>query len=207
MGREYLCCHSDLVIILIHLPFPGLGPCLLCLQVSGRVLTGVLGGPYPPALPGPGSLSALPAGQWPGTHWGAGRSGLPAHWGSRGFPSQNGVHLRLRILLQVSLSFLTLFFLLSRVLYIFLKSVISVVSLDNSTVLPLDFLFFFFFLQLHLQHMEVPRLGVEFELQLPAYTKATAAPALGRICNLHCSLPDPYSSERGRGSNLHAHGY
>ena len=32
----------------------------------------------------------------------------------------------------------------------------------------------FFFLGSHLQHMEVPRLGVELELQLPAYATATA---------------------------------
>ena len=31
-----------------------------------------------------------------------------------------------------------------------------------------------FFLGLHQQHMEFPRLGVESELQLPAYTTATA---------------------------------
>ena len=31
-----------------------------------------------------------------------------------------------------------------------------------------------FFLELHPQHMEVPRLGVKSELQLPAYTTATA---------------------------------
>ena len=31
-----------------------------------------------------------------------------------------------------------------------------------------------FFLGPHLQHMEVPRLGVKLELQLPAYTTATA---------------------------------
>ena len=36
------------------------------------------------------------------------------------------------------------------------------------------FLFLFFFLGLHLRHMDVPRLGVESELQLPAYTTATA---------------------------------
>ena len=35
-------------------------------------------------------------------------------------------------------------------------------------------LLFFCFLGLHSQHMEVPRLGVELELQLPAYTTATA---------------------------------
>ena len=32
----------------------------------------------------------------------------------------------------------------------------------------------FFFLGRHLQHMEVPRLGVKSELQLPAYAAATA---------------------------------
>ena len=40
-------------------------------------------------------------------------------------------------------------------------------------------------LGLHLQHMEVPRLGVQVELQLPAYTTATATPDLSRICDLH----------------------
>ena len=34
--------------------------------------------------------------------------------------------------------------------------------------------FFFFFLGPHLQHMEVPRLGADWELQLLAYTTATA---------------------------------
>ena len=36
--------------------------------------------------------------------------------------------------------------------------------------------FFFFFLGPHLWHMEVPRLGVESELQSLAYTTATAMP-------------------------------
>ena len=36
--------------------------------------------------------------------------------------------------------------------------------------------------------MEVPRLGVKSELQLPAYTTATAMPNLNRICNLYLSL-------------------
>ena len=44
---------------------------------------------------------------------------------------------------------------------------------------------FFFFLGPHLWHMEVPRLGTESELQLPA--TATATPDPRRICNLHCS--------------------
>ena len=38
--------------------------------------------------------------------------------------------------------------------------------------------FFFFFSGPHLRHMEVSRLGVESELQLPAYTTATAMPDL-----------------------------
>ena len=35
------------------------------------------------------------------------------------------------------------------------------------------YIHFFFFLGLHPWHMAVPRLGVESELQLPAYTTAT----------------------------------
>ena len=35
--------------------------------------------------------------------------------------------------------------------------------------------------------MEVPRLEVELELQLPAYTTATAMPDLSHICDLHHS--------------------
>ena len=46
------------------------------------------------------------------------------------------------------------------------------VELDENQVNV--FLNFFVFLGLHLWHMEVPRLGVEWELQLPAYTTATA---------------------------------
>ena len=45
-----------------------------------------------------------------------------------------------------------------------------------------------FVLRLYLRHMEVLRLGVESELQLPAYATATAMPDLSRICDLHCSL-------------------
>ena len=36
--------------------------------------------------------------------------------------------------------------------------------------------------------MEVPRLGAESELQLPAYTTAIAMPDLSLICDLHLSL-------------------
>ena len=50
-----------------------------------------------------------------------------------------------------------------------------------------SFLLFLVFLGPHPQHMEVPRLGVESELQLPAYTTATAGWDLSRICKLHHS--------------------
>ena len=39
----------------------------------------------------------------------------------------------------------------------------------------------------HLQHMEVPKLGVKSELQLPAYTTVTATLDPSRICDLHHS--------------------
>ena len=48
-----------------------------------------------------------------------------------------------------------------------------------------EIFFFFCFLGPHLQHVEVPRLGVELELQLPAYTTATAMPDLNHLCDPH----------------------
>ena len=72
-------------------------------------------------------------------------------------------------------------------------------------MLPYYFLyiliFFSPFLVLHLQHMEVPRLGIKLELQLPAYTKATATWDLSQVCNLHHSaqrhgIPDPLSKAK-----------
>ena len=49
------------------------------------------------------------------------------------------------------------------------------------------FVCFFDFSGLLLRHMEVPRLGVELELQLPANTTATATSDPSRICDLHHS--------------------
>ena len=46
---------------------------------------------------------------------------------------------------------------------------------------------FFYFLGLHLRHMEVPRPRAESELQQPAYTTTTATPDPSRVCNLHHS--------------------
>ena len=45
----------------------------------------------------------------------------------------------------------------------------------------------FFFLGLLVQHAEVPRLGVESALLLPAYTTATEILNLRCVCDLHCS--------------------
>ena len=45
----------------------------------------------------------------------------------------------------------------------------------------------YFFLGPHPQHMKVPRLGFELELQLLAYTTATATLDQRRICDLHHS--------------------
>ena len=45
----------------------------------------------------------------------------------------------------------------------------------------------FVILGLYLRHMEIPKLGIELELQLPAYTTGTAARDLSQFCNLHHS--------------------
>ena len=49
------------------------------------------------------------------------------------------------------------------------------------------------FLGPHLWHMEVPRLGVELELEPPAYARATAMKDPSHICDLHelTAMSDP----------------
>ena len=67
--------------------------------------------------------------------------------------------------------------------------------------LAVFFFFFFFFLLLglHLQHMEVPRLRVKSERQLPACSTAIAMQDSGCICNLYCSwIPSALSKARDR---------
>ena len=59
----------------------------------------------------------------------------------------------------------------------------------------------FCFLGLHLQHMEVPRLRVESELQLPAYATAIATEDPSCFCDLHHSsqkhqIPNTLSEAR-----------
>ena len=70
-----------------------------------------------------------------------------------------------------------------------------------SSVFFLFVLFCFCFLGPNLWHMEVPGLGVELELQLPAYTTATAMQDLSLVCDLHHNswqhqIPDPLSKAR-----------
>ena len=55
--------------------------------------------------------------------------------------------------------------------------------------------------------MEVSRLGVELELQLLAYTRATATPDLSHICKLHhssrkCWILNPLSEARDQTQSL-----
>ena len=61
--------------------------------------------------------------------------------------------------------------------------------------------YLFAFFGLHLQHLEVPGLGVKSELQLLAYTTATAMLDLSSICGLHhsswqCRILNPLSEVR-----------
>ena len=67
--------------------------------------------------------------------------------------------------------------------------------LDTQTQAHSQVSFFFFFCLLsfvslgpHPQPMEVPRLGVQSELQPPAYTTATTTPDPKLVCDLHHSL-------------------
>ena len=70
----------------------------------------------------------------------------------------------------------------------------------------LPFFFFFFplvFLGLNPWHRDVPKLGVEVDLQLPAYTTAIATQDLSCICDLHhslqqCWILDPLNEARAR---------
>ena len=67
----------------------------------------------------------------------------------------------------------------------------------------ISILLLFFLLGSHLQHKEIPRLGVQLELQLPAYTTTTTTPDPSCICDLHHSsrqhwILNPLSKARDR---------
>ena len=71
----------------------------------------------------------------------------------------------------------------------------------------LSFVLFFFFLRASPWHMEVPRLGVESELLLPAYATATTTPDPRHVCDLHhssqqCWILNPLSEARDQTCNL-----
>ena len=68
---------------------------------------------------------------------------------------------------------------------------------------------FFFFKGFACGIWRFPKLGVDSELQLLAYTTATAMPDLSRVCNLYCSsqqcrILNPLSEARDM--NPHPHG-
>ena len=82
------------------------------------------------------------------------------------------------------------------------KDLIQGKNLNGKIYLFFFFFCFCFFLGPHWQHMEVPRLGAEWELQLQAYTTATATPDPSCVCDLHhssrqCQILNPLS----KGSN------
>ena len=66
---------------------------------------------------------------------------------------------------------------------------------------------FWVFFSFLFRNMDVPRLGVKLELQLPAYTTATVTRIPSHIRNQLTASPDSKSTERGQGSNPHPHGY
>ena len=78
----------------------------------------------------------------------------------------------------------------------------TVVSLSKSILsykINAFYIFFFFlvFLGPCLRHTEVPRLGVKLELQLPAYTTATAMSDLTYItAHGQCQILNPVSEAR-----------
>ena len=70
-------------------------------------------------------------------------------------------------------------------------------------MLKLFLSFFLVILGPQVWHMEVPRLEVESELQLPAYATATAMPDPSHICDLHhssqqCQILNPLSKAKNR---------
>ena len=75
-----------------------------------------------------------------------------------------------------------------------LYSILLYQKFNPLSIPSIDPFFSVIFLGLHLWHIEVPRLGVESELQLSAYTTAMAMQDLSHVCDLHHQLmatPDP----------------
>ena len=83
-----------------------------------------------------------------------------------------------------------------------MRAATKVSNQERFIFIYLFFLFLFFgSLGPHVRNTEVPRLGIELELQLLAYSTATATPDLSQVCNLHhrswqCQIHDPLSEAR-----------
>ena len=82
-------------------------------------------------------------------------------------------------------------------------------ELNIPLFMKLDFFSFFFFCFLgpHSRHIEVPRLGVDLELQLPGCTTASTPPDLSQVYNLHhssrqCSILNQLSEAGHQTRNL-----
>ena len=93
-----------------------------------------------------------------------------------------------------------------------MPDILKVLSLHFAlrVVLDIPVFFFLFFLQPHPRHMDIPRLGVELELQVPAYATATAMLDLSCMCDPCCRLQqyrifNPPS--KAQGSKPHPRGY
>ena len=79
-------------------------------------------------------------------------------------------------------------------------------SSQKKSLLFLSFPHLFYFLSFvflgpHLQHIEVPRQGVQLELLLLAYARATAMPYPSHVCDIHhsswqCQILNPLSKAR-----------
>ena len=80
--------------------------------------------------------------------------------------------------------------------YLMLLVCVFLMASDVEHLFMRLFAFFFFSLGLCPWHMEVPKLGVQSELQLPAYVTATAAPDPSQVFDLH------HSSQQHRILNL-----
>ena len=69
---------------------------------------------------------------------------------------------------------------------LFFKKLFKTPYLETKPLINLFSFSFFLILGAHTQHMEVPRLGEELELQPSAYTTTVSDPTC--FCNPHCSL-------------------
>ena len=82
----------------------------------------------------------------------------------------------------------------------------------NTLKMAIRYTLFFLFRAALVAHGRFPRLGVESEVQLPAYTTTTATPDLSRICDLHhrlqqCQILNPLSKTRDLPYRPCPHGY